>query len=60
VNKRLEYEDYNDDYVFPSDYLRDEQTRNLRAGLGEELWEALERIEERQGYDPQTDGTLDD
>jgi hypothetical protein len=55
VNKRLEYEDYNDDYVFPSDYLRDEQTRNLRAGLGEELWEALERIEEREKSSLTTD-----
>jgi hypothetical protein len=55
------YSEWDDDsLVLPRNYLRDEQTRNLRAGIGEELWEALERIEERQGYDPQTDGTLDD
>jgi len=34
-----------DDYKFPPDYLETEQTRKLREGLGEKLWEALEVLE---------------
>ncbi|MFW6148138.1 MAG: hypothetical protein ACOC6B_07095 [Thermodesulfobacteriota bacterium] len=30
-----------DDVTLPAGYLEWEITRNLRAGLGEELWEAL-------------------
>jgi len=34
-----------DDYKFPPDYLETEQTRKLREGLGEELWQKLEKLE---------------
>jgi len=40
-----------DDYTFPPDYLETEQTRKLREGLGEDVWEYLERLEEIEAKD---------
>ncbi len=33
------------DYILPRNFLKEQQTNNLRQGLGEELWKWLEEIE---------------
>jgi hypothetical protein len=49
TTKRPSYSECDaDNHILPSDYLEKEVTRNLRAGLGEELWAVLEEWEEKR------------
>ena len=50
-NKQLMLDDL-DDYVFPPGYLKREQEENLRQGIGEELWDFLEKLEEEENCQP--------